>query len=211
VAAIWGLRRQRLLNQARRKAGVPGLLQYFAMERFLYRLTKSRFADRFVLKGALLLTAWRRRRPANDGHRSGRKDQQQVGGYSVVVGEVCDSPLNRRHDFTAPRSRFSASGRAEYDGVRVRFSGTSRRRESDADRHWFWDVIVPGPIEIEYPAMLESRRSAHGYPKETVVAEKPRPSRPGAPQQPHQDYTTSPAGGLYRLTAMSWLRHWIDL
>ena len=52
--------RQRLLNQSRRD-GRPfqELLQYFAMERFLYRLAQSRFADRFILKGALLLTAWR--------------------------------------------------------------------------------------------------------------------------------------------------------
>lgn len=50
--------RQRLLNQARLQ-GRPfqELLQYFAMERFLYRLSKSPFADRFILKGALLLTA----------------------------------------------------------------------------------------------------------------------------------------------------------
>jgi hypothetical protein len=52
--------RQRLLNQARSQ-GRPfqELLQYFAMERFLYRLAKSPYADRFILKGALLLTAWR--------------------------------------------------------------------------------------------------------------------------------------------------------
>jgi len=53
--------RQRLLNQARSQGRRPfqELLQYFAMERFLYRLAKSPFADRFILKGALLLTAWR--------------------------------------------------------------------------------------------------------------------------------------------------------
>ncbi len=52
--------RQRLLNQSRRE-GRPfqELLQYLAMERFLYRLAQSQFADRFILKGALLLTAWR--------------------------------------------------------------------------------------------------------------------------------------------------------
>ena len=52
--------RQRLLNQSREQ-GRPfqELLQYFAMERFLYRLSKSPSSDRFVLKGALLLTAWR--------------------------------------------------------------------------------------------------------------------------------------------------------
>ena len=48
--------RQRLLNQSRAQ-GRPfqELLQYFAMERFLYRLSQSPFSDWFVLKGALLL------------------------------------------------------------------------------------------------------------------------------------------------------------
>ena len=52
--------RQRLLNQSRTQ-GRPfqEILQYFAMERFLYRLARSSCVDRFVLKGALLLTAWR--------------------------------------------------------------------------------------------------------------------------------------------------------
>jgi len=52
--------RQRLLNQARAQARpFQELLQYFAMERFLYLLSKSPYADRFVLKGALLMAAWR--------------------------------------------------------------------------------------------------------------------------------------------------------
>lgn len=46
--------RQRLLNQSRAQ-GRPfqELLQYFAMERFLYRLSRSPSSDSFVLKGAL--------------------------------------------------------------------------------------------------------------------------------------------------------------
>jgi hypothetical protein len=52
--------RQRLLNQSRaRSRPFQELLQYFAMKRFLYRLAKSPYADRFILKGALLQTAWR--------------------------------------------------------------------------------------------------------------------------------------------------------
>ncbi len=51
--------RQRLLTKAR-KTNRPfnELLQYFAMERFLYRLSKSSYADDFILKGALMLTVW---------------------------------------------------------------------------------------------------------------------------------------------------------
>ncbi len=62
--------RQRLLNQANEQ-GRPfqELLQYFVMERFLYRLSKSQFRDSFILKGALLLTAWRGATvEADDGH-----------------------------------------------------------------------------------------------------------------------------------------------
>ena len=51
--------RQRLLDKAK-ETGRPfnEVLQYFAMERFLYRLSKSPYADNFVLKGALMLTVW---------------------------------------------------------------------------------------------------------------------------------------------------------
>ena len=51
--------RQRLLNAAR-ESGRPfdEILQYFAMERFLYRLSRSQHAERFVLKGALMLATW---------------------------------------------------------------------------------------------------------------------------------------------------------
>jgi hypothetical protein len=51
---------QRLLNQAR-ESGRPfnEILQYYAMERFLYRLAKSRYARRFILKGALMFVVWK--------------------------------------------------------------------------------------------------------------------------------------------------------
>ena len=51
--------RQRLMNTAK-ASGRPfqEVLQYFAMERFLYRLSKSPHGDRFILKGALMFTVW---------------------------------------------------------------------------------------------------------------------------------------------------------
>jgi hypothetical protein len=68
--------RQRLLNESRaQERPFQELLQYFAMERFLHRLSNSGFSDRFVLKGALLLTAWRAPLSTHHGHRSGRKDE----------------------------------------------------------------------------------------------------------------------------------------
>ena len=34
------------------------VLRYYGMERFLYRFSQSKYADKFILKGALLFTAW---------------------------------------------------------------------------------------------------------------------------------------------------------
>ena len=44
------------------------VLQYYGMERFLYRLSKTKYADRFILKGGLLFYVWNisLRRPTRD-------------------------------------------------------------------------------------------------------------------------------------------------
>ena len=52
--------RERLLNQARApERPFQELSRYYAMERSLSRLPRSRPAEQFILKGALLLTTWR--------------------------------------------------------------------------------------------------------------------------------------------------------
>ena len=52
--------RQRLLNKAKADSRpFNELLQYYAMERFLYRLSMSQHSERFILKGALMFRVWR--------------------------------------------------------------------------------------------------------------------------------------------------------
>src|ERR1700733_8935967 len=84
--------RQRLLDHSRlQNRPFQEMLQYFAMERFLYRLAKSPYADRFIFKGALLLTAWRAplSRPTMDIDLAGRTSNQ-LDHIKDVVGTVCD-------------------------------------------------------------------------------------------------------------------------
>ena len=51
--------RARLQNQARAtKRTFQELLQYYALERFLYRLSLTPHRSHFVLKGALMLRVW---------------------------------------------------------------------------------------------------------------------------------------------------------
>jgi predicted nucleotidyltransferase component of viral defense system len=170
--------RQRLLNQARSQ-GRPfqELLQYFAMERFLYRLAKSPFADQFILKGALLLTAWRApvARPTMDIDLAG-KTNSELEHIRSLVGEVREFATEPDGiDFVAGSIEVQRIKEdAAYEGVRVRFNATlARARIPMQIDIGFGDVIVPGPIEIEYPAMMEFPPPVlMAYPKETVVAEK---------------------------------------
>lgn len=84
--------RQRLLDKAHaEKRPFQELLQYYAMERFLYRLAQSPHAKRFVLKGALLLTAWRAplSRPTMDIDFAG-KTSNDLDHIREVIAEVCD-------------------------------------------------------------------------------------------------------------------------
>ena len=75
--------RQRLLNQAQaQERPFQELLQYYAMERFLYRLSKSRQAETFILKGALLLTVV----------REGLAFDSSRVSFPAVLAGVCSNP-----------------------------------------------------------------------------------------------------------------------
>jgi hypothetical protein len=51
--------RARLSNHAKAtRRPFQEVLQYYGLERFLYRLSQSEHRERFVLKGALILRVW---------------------------------------------------------------------------------------------------------------------------------------------------------
>jgi len=170
--------RQRLLDQARAQARpFQEVLQYYAMERFLYRLAKSPFADRFVLKGALLLTAWRAplSRPTVDIDLAGRTSND-LGHIRSLVREVCvlqTEPDGIQFDPASVEARRIKED-AVYEGVRVRFQATlaGARIPMQLDIG-FGDVIVPRPTTVEYPTLLDyPPLMLAAYPREAVVAEK---------------------------------------
>jgi len=170
--------RRRLLDRARSQ-GRPfqELLQYYAMERFLYRLAKSAFADRFALKGALLLTAWRAPlwRPTVDIDLAGRTSNH-LGHIRSLFRELClletEPDGMEFHPTSLEVSRIKED--AVYEGVRVRFHASlARARIPMQIDIGFGDVIVPRPTVIEYPTLLEFGAPVlAAYPRETVVAEK---------------------------------------
>ncbi len=120
--------RQRLLNKARETdRPFNELLQYFAMERFLYRLSRSAHAGKFVLKGALMLTAWQApvTRPTMDIDLLGITDNS-IDAIVAVVKDVCTQAVDPDGLVFDPDS-VSAERiveDADYAGVRVLLRGT---------------------------------------------------------------------------------------
>lgn len=91
---------QRLLNRARNdKRPFNELFQYYAMERFLYRLSKSPHSDALILKGALMLRAWGadKFRPTMDIDLLGTKDYEEARMVArireIIETEVEDDGL----------------------------------------------------------------------------------------------------------------------
>jgi len=170
--------RERLLNQARSQTRpFQELLQYYATERFLYRLSRSRHAEQFVLKGALLMTAWRAplARSTMDIDLLGRTSNE-LEHIRTLIARVCESESEPDGITFNTQSLKVARIKedADYEGVRIRFRATlARARISMQIDIGFGDVVTPSAIEIEYPTLLEFPAPVlQAYPKETVVAEK---------------------------------------
>ncbi len=169
----------RLLTLAKDSARPFGeVLQYFAMERFLYRLSVSSQRDRFILKGALMLRAWDAplARPTMDIDMLGRMDNSLETVVAAVrdclAAEVPQDGLT--FDPESVRGQGIAPG-AEYTGVRVLFNGRlgERTRLSMQVDVGFGDLIVPGPAPVRFPTLLDFEApSLLGYTPETTVAEK---------------------------------------
>jgi len=170
--------RQKLYNKAKEtNRPFHEVLQYFCMERFLYRLSRSAYKDRFIVKGALMLSTWFtvESRPTMDIDFLGSIDNS-VGGIEEVVREICRQevePDGVVFDVSTIKGERIKED-ADYEGVRTRlaaFLGNARVViQIDIG---FGDIIVPGPVEMEYPVILNlPKPHLKGYTRESAIAEK---------------------------------------
>lgn len=153
------------------------VLQYFAMERFLFRLSLSAHVEKLVLKGGLMLAAWQapETRPTKDMDFLGQMPND-VQSVVNVVREICgiaEESDGLRFD---PESIEATTIKedADYEGVRITFLAhlQNARVHMQIDMG-FGDTVVPDPIRISYPTILDHvPPQIRGYPRETTVAEK---------------------------------------
>ncbi|MDQ3525851.1 MAG: nucleotidyl transferase AbiEii/AbiGii toxin family protein [Chloroflexota bacterium] len=168
----------RLLTHARAIGSDPNLvLTRYAVERFLYRLSRSPDAERFVLKGALLILAWLGDglRPTRDADLLGfgELDDEALTGLFAAICSV-DVQADGMQ-YLADSVRVAPIRAADaYGGQRVTLMamlGPARLRvQVDVG---IGDAMVPAPGWLDYPSLLDlPRPHLRAYAPETVVAEK---------------------------------------
>ena len=170
--------RARLLGITRARHGEFQLtLQRYVAERFLYRLGVSPHRDKFVLKGAMLFVLWDAiaLRPTRDLDLAGywANDAESL---EAAFRETCQVPCPRDGlEFVLETIELTPiRDAAEYHGFRitldVRLAGAVIPFQVDVG---FGDVIVPGPVDVVYPVLLDGEPPRiRAYPREAVIAEK---------------------------------------
>ena len=153
---------------------VDELLQLYVLEAFLDRLTGSRFAEQFVLKGGVLLAAFDERRPTRDVDLQAQAVENDVETIRATTCEIAAIALDDGVIFDAETATAELIRDEDiYTGVRV----TMQARLATA-RHQFHvdtnvgDPISPAPKEVRLPRLLGGEILVRGYPLAMVHAEK---------------------------------------
>ena len=168
----------RLARHAREIGVDPNLvLTRYGTERFLYRLSQSQHAERFVLKGALLLLAWlgEALRPTRDADLLGFGNLED-DELLTIFREICAVPVDPDATAFDPDSVAVEAIREgnDYGGKRVNLRGQiGTARVSIQVDIGIGDAITPASEWLDYPSLLEfPAPRIRAYTRETVVAEK---------------------------------------
>jgi predicted nucleotidyltransferase component of viral defense system len=168
----------RLLNIAKAEGRDFGqVLTKFSLERLLYRLSKSKHADSFLLKGALLFDLWFDvpLRPTRDIDLLGfgLAELPHVVG---VFDDLCQMSVEDGVVFLADSINAAEIRKeANYAGIRVSMVALlGNARTAIQVDIGYGDAVTPAPETAIYPVLLEDfpAPQLRVYPRYTVVAEK---------------------------------------
>ena len=168
----------RLQNEATRRGDDFNLLLLrYGIERLLFRLSQSAYADRFLLKGAILFVVWdeKTHRPTRDldllGFGPSETEDLRRVFQEVVTQPVVDDGLV--FDPASVRAEEIREDNA-YGGVRVRIMAKLGPAEVPVQVDvGDGDAITPAPETASFPVLLDfPAPQVRTYPVYTVVAEK---------------------------------------
>ena len=159
----------------KKSADAQILMRNYMMERFLERISLSKYRDKFILKGGMLVAAM-----VGLDARSTMDLDATVKGINVNVNDVADLiagivsvPIDDGVTFQVNKVS-EIMDEAEYPGIRVSmttvFDGVVTPLKIDISTG---DAITPREVRYSFKLMLEDRSiDIWAYNLETVLAEK---------------------------------------
>jgi predicted nucleotidyltransferase component of viral defense system len=170
--------RARLLNIARQTGqDYNRVLIRFAQERLLFRFSISPYRDNFILKGALLFLSYKMPdlRPTKDIDFLCFGVMNDTGRIKSMLAEVASIKSDDGVSYYADTIAIEPiAEESEYGGLRVtmKCSVGGARNVLQIDLG-FGDKIVDGPIDIDYPTLLDfPAPHIKVYSLESAIAEK---------------------------------------
>jgi len=160
----------------RQRRATDQVFQLYLLERFLYRLSRSAYRDRLVLKGGALLAAYELRRQTRDIDLQANRLDNNEEAMAGLIREIAETSIEEDDGIRFDLDTLSTSVIREgdrYAGIRVHLGASLARARLILNLDVsFGDPISPGPAEITYPALRQQPFTLVGYPLSTVVAEK---------------------------------------
>lgn len=171
--------RARLMNVARKnnRDFDAVLLQYF-QERFLFRLSVSPYREHLILKGALMFLAYempllRTTRDIDFLGKATSNDMEEIRKVVSAIAKIDSADGVQFDDGSVSVEPITED--ADYHGVRVKLEArlTAARKVLQLDIG-FGDVVVAGPVEMDFPVLLDDQERPHlvVYSRESAIAEK---------------------------------------
>ena len=151
------------------------LIRTFIMERFLERVSLSKYRNNFILKGGMLVASivGVDMRATMDIDTTVKALPLNENDAERIISEICEIPIEDGVIFSIT-SVTKIMMDFEYPGIRMMLEAKlDRMRQSIKLDISTDDVITPSAMEYEYKLMFEDRKiSLLTYNTETLLAEK---------------------------------------
>lgn len=171
--------RQRLYNHARQHGeDFTWVLNRYAIERFLFRLSLTEAGEHYVLKGATLFVTWPDHvsRPTKDLDLLGQGSPEPTALMDLFALICAVSAPEDGIVFDPTTLKMEPVREADkYQGATLGLQGRLGRAVIPVQIDiGFGDHVSPAPKRADFPCLLDDlpRASVLMYPPETVVAEK---------------------------------------
>jgi predicted nucleotidyltransferase component of viral defense system len=167
----------RLKNYAKEKNQIfEEILRYYAIERFLYRLSNSQYQNKFFLKGGLMFRVWAfaDHRPTMDIDLLGRTSND-LENINLIIREICSQEIES-DGLLFDLSQFKLTEMqvdGKYQGIRVIFHAKLHTATIHLQLDIGFNDEPYEPKSINYPTMLDFPVfELKSYSFESVIAEK---------------------------------------